>query len=387
MKKLYFLLIFIAGGFSLSAQSISIDHYNLDQGNDVIVSIDMQNMVNMGAITIFVGYDNTVLQYDTILNINSQFPGLMANNMNNTQIGMVWSAFLSGVTITSAELCQLRFNFLGNSSDLSFNPGCEIADFNAITIVTTFVNGSVSETIVASINGLAAGYCEDQSNITLSGLPAGGIFTIDGVTGTSFQPNILGPGSYTVNYMVTNAYNFGDTATQIVQVYEVPLVFVQTQDVICFGQSTGEATAFVSQGSSPYFYNWSDGQTTATAQNLVAGNHNIQIIDNNGCEAFTSFNINQGIEIIADINITHLSSLGAGNGAIDVTVSGGNPPYSYVWSDTSTSEDISNLDHGLYGLTIVDALLCEQQAEALVRVHSSQQFSIPDQWSMFSFNI
>ncbi|MEA3445853.1 MAG: hypothetical protein U9R19_14135, partial [Bacteroidota bacterium] len=58
-----------------------------------------------------------------------------------------------------------------------------------------------------------------------------------------------------------------------------------------------------------------------------------------------------------------------------------------VWSDTSTSEDISNLDHGLYGLTIVDALLCEQQAEALVRVHSSQQFSIPDQWSMFSFNI
>jgi hypothetical protein len=90
---------------------------------------------------------------------------------------------------------------------------------------------------------------------------------------------------------------------------------------------------------------------------------------------------------LVDVAITHLSAFGAGDGAVDISVTGGNTPYSFLWSGGFTTEDISNLDHGLYGLTVFDASNCEQLAGALVRIHSSQQMSFPSQWSMFSFNI
>ncbi len=387
MKKIFIILLISSSIFSVHAQVISIDDYNISPGDNVLVSIDLQNLTNIGALTLFVGYDSAVLQYDTILNINGQFNGLLANNMNNVQIGMVWSAFLSGVTISSGQLCQLQFTFLGGSCNLVFNPGCEIADFNANTISTTFESGSVSEIITASITGLASGYCIDHAPLSLTGTPSGGSFTVNGISANTFAPDILGVGSHSVEYMVVNNYGFGDTITQIVDVWGLPVVNLQTQNVICFGQTTGEASALVSQGLTPYTYAWSDGQTTSVAVNLTAGNYSLVVTDINGCEDSETFEILQGNEIVVTEEVSHLSALGASDGAIDLTIGGGNPPFQFLWSNGATSEDVNNISHGIFFVTITDASMCELVTEARVRIHSSQQISLPVQWSMFSFNI
>ena len=47
--------------------------------------------------------------------------------------------------------------------------------------------------------------------------------------------------------------------------------------------ANGEATATVSGGIAPYAYQWSDGQTTATATNLLAGTYSVTVTDANGC--------------------------------------------------------------------------------------------------------
>lgn len=386
MKKLFLFFVLISSSFILSAQSVSVNHFNINQGTQVLVPINLADLTNVGALTLFLSYDNTVLEYDTVLNINSQFPGLLYNNMGNQQIGIVWSAFSSGVTISSGQLCQVRFNFLGGSSDLDFTQGCDIANFNAMTIPVSYVDGSVSEIIIASISSLDPAYCQDGPAINLIGTPTGGTFAINGNTATVFQPNLLIPGTYTVDYIVTNPYGFGDTASQQVLVHGLPSLSIQAQDV-CYGQSTGTATAIVTGGASPYSYSWSNGQTTASASNLTVGSYNLSVTDENGCGNNATFNINQGTEIIVGATIAHLSVLGAGDGAIDITVTGGNPPYSYNWTGSITSEDLSNLDHGLYNLSISDASSCEQEAEVLVRIHSSQQMSFSGQWNLFSFNI
>jgi hypothetical protein len=44
------------------------------------------------------------------------------------------------------------------------------------------------------------------------------------------------------------------------------------------------------------------------------------------------------------------------NGSIDLTVSGGVPPYSFLWSTGDTTEDLTGLAGGSYSITVVDSL-------------------------------
>lgn len=52
--------------------------------------------------------------------------------------------------------------------------------------------------------------------------------------------------------------------------------------------------------------------------------------------------------------VTNVSSHGAANGAIDVTVSGGTPPFSYLWNGGATTEDRAGLVPGTYTITVTD---------------------------------
>lgn len=54
--------------------------------------------------------------------------------------------------------------------------------------------------------------------------------------------------------------------------------------------------------------------------------------------------------------VTSISCFGLGNGAIDITVNFGTSPYSFLWSNGATTEDLANLSQGAYSITVTDAL-------------------------------
>ena len=56
------------------------------------------------------------------------------------------------------------------------------------------------------------------------------------------------------------------------------------------------------------------------------------------------------------IIINNISCYGLNDGSIDLVVSGGLSPYTFIWSNGVFTEDINNLSSGTYTITVTDAL-------------------------------
>ncbi|MFN6091732.1 MAG: hypothetical protein ACK44N_04880, partial [Bacteroidota bacterium] len=69
-----------------------------------------------------------------------------------------------------------------------------------------------------------------------------------------------------------------------------------------------------------------------------------------------AFTKNQTGNILATDSVTNVSCNGGNDGLIDLTVSGPNAPFTFLWSNSETTEDITNLVAGNYAVTIFDAL-------------------------------
>lgn len=133
----------------------------------------------------------------------------------------------------------------------------------------------------------------------------------------------------------------------------------------CFGSATGSATASVTGGTSPYTYAWSNGGTSASISNLAAGTYTVTVTTATGCTATGSRVVTQPTAIATSTAITPATN-GQNNGVIDLTVSGGTPAYTYIWSNGKTTQDINGLAPGTYTVTVTDSKGCTATKSATV---------------------
>lgn len=106
-------------------------------------------------------------------------------------------------------------------------------------------------------------------------------------------------------------------------------------------------------------FKWSTGQTSNKIINLDKGSFILTVTNEEGCESsetihiidtFTTFNVNPAVK--------DLTSCIQKNGSIDLNIS---PPgnYIYQWSNQKITKNISQLDSGIYRVTITDERLCK----------------------------
>ncbi|WMX16750.1 choice-of-anchor L domain-containing protein [Aureispira sp. CCB-E] len=130
----------------------------------------------------------------------------------------------------------------------------------------------------------------------------------------------------------------------------------------------GEITLSITGGQAPYTYAWNTGANTAAITGLSAGAYTATVTDNSGCAIFTNtLNLaNNSGNLSLDAVQVMDETCGSGTGSVDITVSGNTGPLSFAWSNSSASEDLSNLSAGNYNCTITDSVGCAVYANATV---------------------
>ncbi len=127
------------------------------------------------------------------------------------------------------------------------------------------------------------------------------------------------------------------------------------------GGNDGVIGTEVQGGVLPYTYLWSNNTTSNKISNGVAGTYSLVLTDMSGCTAGGSATLTQPTELqIVSIssplqNGYNISCFEVKDGSIDLTVTGGVPPYEYQWSNGAFTEDIGELEPGSYWVIVRDA--------------------------------
>ena len=135
-------------------------------------------------------------------------------------------------------------------------------------------------------------------------------------------------------------------------------IFVTATPVSCAGLTNGRATVHATGGTPNYSYLWSNSTTSLSIINLVAGTYSITLTDNNLCTASASFDITNPVPISGLATPTNDSCNAGSDGSIILLPVGGSAPYTYSWSNGSTTANISALPSGVYTVTITDNVNC-----------------------------
>ena len=119
----------------------------------------------------------------------------------------------------------------------------------------------------------------------------------------------------------------------------------------------------MSGGTGSYTFDWSNGSTTQNLSNISEGAYSVIVPDTNNCSQQFEFILNEpeSIEInsnISSYNDFGVSSYGASDGSIDISVIGGSGIFNYNWSNGETTEDIINLTTGIYSVVVSDENNC-----------------------------
>jgi len=177
------------------------------------------------------------------------------------------------------------------------------------------------------------------------------------------------PGAYTV--VITDTQN-GCTSSATVTVIQNPSVTAAISDVVnvsCNGLQNGSAVANAGGGNGTFTYAWNSGDSTATAGNLTAGTYTVIISDGEGCTATATVTITQPSVLAANASGTPQMANGAADGTATAAPVGGTPGYTYAWSNSGTTQTITDLLPGSYTVTITDANGCTAVSIATVNAY------------------
>lgn len=273
-------------------------------------------------------------------------------------------------------------NFTCNWSDASIN-SCSPSDLAAKSYTVTITDEagctSTSSFVVNEPDEINLSYtksdeqnnCDGSIDLTVSGGTGNMSFAWSNDKTTEDLDGLC-KGDYVVT--VTDQNNC-TAVSESIKINPKPLAIdnIEVVNVLCNGASTGSIDLSVSGGCPEYTFNWEKSGGGITIPNaskisgLPAGDYNVTITDKSTptMELIQTYTVTQNPPIV--INVESVTDSDGNNGSIDVTVSGGEGSFSYLWTPGNyVTEDISGIPGGKFVLQVTDGNGCVVSSDEII---------------------
>jgi gliding motility-associated-like protein len=316
----------------------------------------------------------------------SQPPEIIINSESVTDVGTCYGDSTGIVDVSASGgsgILQYSidgFNWQGTGTFLNLPGGdyqVSVIDTIGCSVKSNILTIVQPDEIIATITIVNSFNGEPGSiHISASGGTGALEYSINGSSGP-YQPDTaflgLWPGDHRIAVRDENGCLYEETVTlEAIPPLEIDVSY---NSILCNGDLTGSVNLVSVNGTGVVEYSIDDSatfQTNGIYENLPAGQYIIFVRDEDRRIFKDTVEIIQPdtILVTADI-IPATCNKNIFDGSIDLSVSGGTPGYVYLWSNDSITEDLADLEAGLYAITITDANNCIYQNGFIVLANTT----------------
>ena len=288
---------------------------------------------------------------------------------------------MSGATTASSPATGINmigtYTFNEGITDVTYSVTDPAALSSTCNFTVTVFSASLplTGTITSQTNVLC--FNDATGSVTVSG--ADGIPPYEySINGGAYQSSgtfpSLSAGSYTLTVRDAVLTRF-DISVSITEPAPISPAIVNQNNVSCSAGSDGSVTISATGGTGSYEYSMDGGtyQASGNFTGLAANSYAVNIRDENGCTGSISVSITEPSELTISATVTDASCPDVNDGSVSLSVSGGTPPYNYIWSDGITTDERSGIAGGTYSIIVTDANACAASLTIDVNIAGSAE--------------
>ncbi|WP_281321920.1 T9SS type A sorting domain-containing protein [Flavobacterium aestivum] len=214
--------------------------------------------------------------------------------------------------------------------------------------------------------------------------------------------NKLGDGTYVLTVIDNNGLGCTKSSVPVV-LKTLSIKDISEKNINCYGDATGSIEVKAEGGTldsnaaiKKYQYQWYESdnaqptetfielpnETNPILAGLKTGKYQVEIRDSYDSVLSHVYSLtqpNKSLTVISDKTTQqhHASCFEKADGAIEITVDGGTPNYTYAWSNDKTSQNISGIIPGTYSVLVTDAKNCKAEINNIT-INSPSEINIPE---------
>jgi len=343
LKISFIQLILIFSIIDLQGQAIfTLENTTANTGETFCVDVTAENLVQVQSMQFSVNYDASILEFSSINNLASPFAtASITPNTSMGQIGFSWFAGnFAGATLPANdvlfEICFTVLGSAGSSTDISFTNNPTFIEINTVgsngtNIGLTVVGGNV--TVPTSLQPLLINIPDVTYSAGVSfcvPVSASNMVNIISMQFTiEWDPSVIQFDSVTAFNMWFDNSLVGATLPNDTEIFQLCFTVIGDPNDFTQIEITGDPVPVeVIEG----------GMDSDVG--LIPQGGNVTVLQS---------------LFITNAEITGTSCYDSLAGGIDITIAGGLVPYTYIWSSGAMTQDLAEVEAGIYTVTIMDS--------------------------------